>query len=76
MLAARVELKNGHEKQPKRTAQSTPATIASKPPALDQNTISSTTSKRQSYAPARLITISGTSDRHHLETVITITWND
>jgi hypothetical protein len=43
--------------------------------ALDQSTLSSTTLKRQSGAPSRMITISGTSDHHHLEFVITITWN-
>jgi hypothetical protein len=51
--------------------------ISSKPPpALDQNTISSTTLKRQSGAPSCTITIPGTSDHHHLEFVITIVWND
>jgi hypothetical protein len=67
MLAARVEPKNG----PK-----TARTISSKQPALDQNTISGTTSKRPSDAPSRMITISGTSDHHHLEFVIAIVWND
>jgi hypothetical protein len=55
----------------------TAATTSSSPlAALDQNTISNTTSKRQSAAPSRMITISGTSDHHHLEFVITIPWND
>src|SRR5215471_6224908 len=49
---------------------------SSTPPALDHNTISSTTSKRQSAAHPRMITIRGTSDHHHLESVITIGWND
>jgi len=31
---------------------------------------------RRSAAPSRVITISGTSNHHHLEFVITITWND
>jgi hypothetical protein len=43
---------------------------------LDQNTISRTTSKRQSGAPSRMITIPGNSDHHRLESVITIIWND
>jgi len=43
---------------------------------LDQNTISRTTSKRQSGAPSLMITIPGNSDHHHLESVITIIWND
>src|SRR5215831_5841109 len=51
-------------------------TISSTPSALDHNTISSTTSKRQSAAHPRMITIRGTSDHHHLESVITIGWND
>jgi hypothetical protein len=51
-------------------------TNSSKPPALDQNTISGTTSKRQSGAPSPMITIPGTSDHHHLEFVIIIVWND
>jgi len=42
---------------------------------LDQNTISSTTLKRQSGMPSCMITIPGTSDHHHLEFVITIIWN-
>jgi hypothetical protein len=46
------------------------------PPALDHNTISSPTSKRQSGASPPMITIPGTSDHHHLEFVITIAWND
>jgi hypothetical protein len=46
------------------------------PPALDHNIISSTTSKRQSGAPPRMITIPGIDDHHHLEFVITIAWND
>jgi hypothetical protein len=45
-------------------------------PSLDQNTISGTTSKRQLGAPSRMITIPGTNDHHHLESVITIIWND
>src|SRR5215471_21493638 len=49
---------------------------SSTPPALDHNTISSTTSKRQSAAHPRMMTIRGTSDHHHLESVITIGWND
>jgi hypothetical protein len=54
----------------------TAGTISFKPPAtLDQNTISSTTSKRRSGALSRMITIPGTSDHHHLEFVITIIWN-
>jgi hypothetical protein len=51
-------------------------TISSRPPALDHNTISSPTSKRQSGASPPMITIPGTSDHHHLEFAITITWND
>jgi hypothetical protein len=47
-----------------------------RPRALDQTTISGPTSKRQSGAPSRMVTISGTSDHHHLEFVITIIWND
>jgi hypothetical protein len=50
-------------------------TISSRPPALDHNTISSPTSKRQS-ARLRHDHDPGTSDHHHLEFVITITWND
>jgi hypothetical protein len=50
--------------------------IQAPPPALDQNTISSPTLKRQSGAPSCTITIPGTSDHHHLEFVITIVWND
>jgi hypothetical protein len=53
-----------------------PTTISSRPPALDHNTISSPTSKRQSGASSFMITIPGTSDHHHLESVITIVWND
>jgi hypothetical protein len=44
------------------------------PSALDHNTISGTTSKRQSGAPSRMITIPG-SDRHRLEFMITIVSN-
>jgi hypothetical protein len=62
MLAARVEQKNELKK--------------ARPRALDQTTISGPTSKRQSGAPSRMVTISGTSDHHHLEFVITIIWND
>jgi len=51
-------------------------TISSTPSALDHNTISGKTSKRQSGAPSRMITIAGTSDHHRLELVITIVWND
>jgi len=43
------------------------------PSALDHNTISGTTSKRQSGAPSRMITISGRS--RSLETAITIACN-
>jgi hypothetical protein len=51
-------------------------TISPGPPALDHNTISGTTSKRQSGGALPMITIAGTSDHHHLEFVITIVWND
>jgi hypothetical protein len=53
-----------------------PTTISSTSPALDHNTISDTTSKRQSGAPSPMITIPGTSDHHRLESAITIVWND
>jgi hypothetical protein len=53
-----------------------PTAISSRPPALDHNAISSTTSKRQSGTPSPMITIPGTGDHHHLEFVITIVWND
>jgi hypothetical protein len=56
--------------------ESESATLESQPRALDQTTISGTTSKRQSGAPSPMITISGTSDHHHLEFVIAIIWND
>jgi hypothetical protein len=76
MLAARVEPKNGPNRTEKRGRRSEHRRdISSKPPALDQNTISSTTSKRQSGAPPRMITMAGTNDHHHVEFVITIIWN-
>jgi hypothetical protein len=50
--------------------------LASTTICLDHKLISSTTSKRQSGAAFALITITGTSDHHHLEWVITIAWND
>jgi hypothetical protein len=56
--------------------QSAAPTISSAPPTLDRNTISSTTSKRQSDAHSHMITIPGTGDHDHLEYVITIRWND
>jgi hypothetical protein len=63
MPCGAVEQKNG-------IRQEDPSRIA-----LDETTFSNTTSKRQSGAPSRMITIRGTSDHHHLEFVITITWN-
>jgi hypothetical protein len=78
MLAARVEPKNGPKRATARQLPRSPLQrpYPSRPAALDQNTISSTTSKRQSGAHSRMITIPGTSDHHHLEFVITIVWND
>jgi hypothetical protein len=79
MLAARVEQKNGPRQNTDAGAQMLsvpPTTISSRPPALDHNTISSPTSKRQSGASSSMITIPGTSDHHHLEFAITIVWND
>jgi len=81
MLAARVEPKNGPQENGNASRCSKyRRTISSKAPtplaSLDQNTISSTTLKRQSDTPSRLITIPGTSDHHHPEFVITIVWND
>ena len=64
------------ERQRDAHAQSAAPTIPSTPSALDHDTISGKTLKRQSGAPSRMITIPGTSDHHHLEFVITIVWND
>ena len=81
MLAARVEPKNEPLRKREREAhaQSMLDDLIQAPgptPSLDQNTISGTTSKRQLGAPSRMITIPGTNDHHHLESVITIIWND
>jgi hypothetical protein len=70
------------ESESEANAPTAAATISYTPPAaLDQNTISSTTSKRQSGAPSPMITIPGCRrfdhrHHHHLEFVITMLWND
>jgi hypothetical protein len=74
MLAARVELKNGPQgrcSKPDDLIQA-PTPLAS----LDQNTIPAQHQNVSRGTPSRMITIPGNSDHHHLESVITIIWND